>query len=120
MVLKINVNALKKNKSVESIVQFGSSLNKKEFNDIDLCIFTTGPISLKKKLSLLRGLPELYDVSFYDDLPVHIKREVLVKGKIIYTRNYYHLLKMLQYIDDEYPRYKLFLKDYHEKRMATL
>jgi len=120
MVLKINVDSLKKDKAVESIVQFGSSLNKKEFNDIDICIFTKSPLSLQRKLTLLRGLPELYDVSFYDDLPLHLKREVLVKGKILYTKNYYNLLKMLQYIEDEYPRYQLFLKDFHERRMAAL
>lgn len=107
-------------KYVESVIHFGSSVAGKNFRDIDLCIFTVGTLSLKQKLALLRGLPEKYDVSFYDDLPLYVKNDVLVKGKILYTKNYYKLLKELQYVTDEFIRYKYFLEDYHEQRMAKV
>ena len=105
---------------MESIVQFGSSLEKKDFRDIDLCIFTSKRLSLKEKLKLIRDLPEKYDVSFYDDLPLNLKKEVLSKGKILFTKNYYRVLKKIVFVDREYPRYKAFLDDYHKKRMVAI
>lgn len=114
------VENLQKNKAVESIMQFGSSLNRKNFRDIDLCIFTVRKISLKKRLEMIRELSGKYDISFYDDLPLNLRREVLVKGKILFTKDYYKLLKEMQYLEREYPRFAAFLEEYHQKRMAEL
>ena len=114
------VENLQKNKAVESIMQFGSSLTKKDFRDVDLCIFTTRRISLKEKLRVIRELPEKFDISFYDDLSLNLKHEVMSKGKVLYSRNYYKLLKEGQYVEREYPRFAVFLEDYHKKRMAEL
>jgi hypothetical protein len=111
---------LNKNKLVESIIQFGSSLDKKDYRDIDLCLFTVTPLSLKEKLMLLRDIPKMYDISFYEDLPLHIKREVLAKGKVLFTKNYYRILQQVQYVDLEYPRYKEFLEDYHREVAEAL
>lgn len=119
MEAKPDIEELKKNKAVESVIQFGSSVGKKDFRDIDLCIFTSRKLNLKEKLKLLRNLPEKYDVSFYEDLSLNIKKEVLSKGKIIFTNNYYNLLKRIMYVELEYPRYRSFLEDYHKKRMVA-
>ena len=113
------VNALKKNKKVVSILQFGSSVTEKHFRDIDLCIFTSKSLSLKEKLKLQRNLPEKYDISFYDDLPLNLKREVL-KGKVLFTNDYYSLLKEIPYVVREYPQYERFLEMYHQCRMEEL
>src|SRR3989344_5785886 len=109
------VENLQKNKAVESIMQFGSSLTKKDFRDVDLCIFTTRRISLKEKLRVIRELPEKFDISFYDDLSLNLKHEVMSKGKVLYSRNYYKLLKEGQYVEREYHRLAVFLEDYHKK-----
>ena len=114
------ITQLEKNKSVESIIQFGSSLERKDYRDIDLCIFTTKPLNMKEKLILLRDVPEKYDVSFYEELPLHLKREVLAKGKVLFTKNYYRILQQIQYVELEYPRYKEFLEDYHREVAAAL
>ncbi len=113
------VKLLKKNKKVESILQFGSSLTGNKFRDIDLCIFTVKPLSLKEKLKIQRDLPEKYDLSFYDDLPLNLKKEVL-NGKILFTKDYYRLLKEIPYLEREYPHYKRFLDIYHECRMEGI
>jgi len=114
------IQVLYKNKLVESIIQFGSSLNRKDFRDIDLCIFTSKRLSLKEKIRLNREIPEIYDLSFYEDLPLHLKKEVLSKGKIIFTQNYLKVLQEIRIVDLEYPRFAFFLKEYHQKRMATI
>lgn len=120
MGVKINIESLKKNKSVESIIQFGSSVKKKTFRDIDLCIFTSKKLNFKEKLKLMRDLPEKYDVSFYDDLPINLKKVVLSEGRILFTKSYLNVLRRLAYVDLEYPRYASFLKDYHSKRMIAI
>lgn len=114
------VKELKKKKEVESIIQFGSSLDKKDYRDLDLCLFTIVPLSLKERLALLRGIPKEYDISFYEDLPLHLKREVLSTGRILFTTDYYKILQLMQYVDLEYPRYKAFLEEYHQARMAEI
>lgn len=118
--LKKIVNQLKKKTYVESILHFGSSLKKKDYHDIDLCLMTVKKVSLKQKLALQRGIPEKYDLCFYDDLPIPLKKEVLSKGKIVFTKNYYRLLRQIQYIDLEYPRFRAFLDLYHAARVASL
>ncbi len=114
------VTELKKNKAVETIIQFGSSLERTDYRDIDLCIFTTRDLSFQEKLVIRRDIPEKYDLTFYDDLPTHIKKEVLSQGKILFTKDYYKVLKELQYIDLEYPPYLAFLEEYHQARIASL
>ncbi|MBS3123130.1 hypothetical protein J4437_00685 [Candidatus Woesearchaeota archaeon] len=116
----INIDALKKNKNVESVIHFGSSLKSKLYRDIDLCIITVKKISFKEKLKLLRNLPVKYDISFYDDLPLNVKQSVISEGKIIFTRNYYRILQEIAYLEREYPRYARFLEDYHQTTMAKL
>ncbi len=118
--LKKIVNQLKKKPYVESILHFGSSLHRKDYHDIDLCLMTSKKLSLKQKLALQRGIPEKYDICFYDDVPIHLKKEVLSNGKILFTKNYYRLLRQIQYIDLEYPRFRMFLDLYHKARMASL
>jgi hypothetical protein len=118
--MEVDIGSLKKNKSVESIIQFGSSIKKKTFRDIDLCIFTFKKLGFKEKLKLMRDLPEKYDISFYSDLPLNLKKVVLSEGKILFTRNYLNVLRRLAYVDLEYPRYASFLKDYHSRRMMAI
>jgi len=111
---------LQKSKKVETIVQFGSSVLTKKYRDIDLCIFTVKPLSLQEKLVLMRGLPELFDVCFFEDLPLHIKQRVCSGGKVLFTRDYYHFLTQMRIVELEYPHYGRFLQDYAQKRFAEV
>jgi len=120
MDIKTVIKQLNKHVFIESIIQFGSSLNKKDYRDIDLCIFTSQHLTFNEKLKLIRTLPEKYDLCFYDDLPLHLKKVVLSEGKIVFTKNYLNILKKIQYVDLEYPRYHSFLESYHKKRMVTM
>tara|TARA_Y100000310_G_scaffold220239_1_gene221704 strand:- start:939 stop:1295 length:357 start_codon:yes stop_codon:yes gene_type:complete len=115
-----NIELIKKVPEVESIIQFGSSIKRKNYRDIDICIFTKKKISLKRKLELVRDLPQKYDVNFYEDLPLNLKKEVLSKGKVLFTKNYLNILRKISFLDREYPRYSSFLKDYHKKRVKAL
>ena len=112
------IEKLKKIKGIESAILFGSSLNKKDPEDIDLCIFTSKPLTLSQKLRIINKLSEKHDISFYEDLPVHIRKEVFSKGKILFTNNYYRLLELMKINDLSYIKYKHFLQDYHDSVMV--
>ncbi len=105
---------------VETILQFGSSLEREDFRDIDICIITTRPLSMKEEMAIRKEVPDKYDLNFYDDLPLHIKKQVLTTGKVLFSKDYYNLLKRIQYVDFEYPRYKAFLEEYHQDMIAAL
>lgn len=108
---------LEKNEEIESIILFGSKLISNNNNDIDICIISKKFMDFKKKLEIIREIPEKYDISFYEDLPVHIRKEVLSKGKIIFTSNYYRILEFMKINDLEYIKYKQFLDDYNKHAM---
>ncbi len=120
MELKDVVTLLKRNKAVTNIIQFGSSLTSASPRDIDLCIMATKKLTLKQKLQFQRNLSEQFDINFYEDLPLNLKKEALTTGKILFTRDYYALLKELMFVNDEFVRYQRFLEDYHQQRMASL
>ena len=120
MKLSTVVQKLKQQHFVETVVQFGSSLEREDYRDVDLCIFASQPLSLRQKLRIITEFPEKYDVSFYEDLPLHIKKEILFNGKILFTRNYDKILQQLSYVELEYPRYKAFLDEYHQEMMAAV
>lgn len=117
MELKKVINILKKDEIVHSIILFGSYLNNKNYNDIDVCIIPNKKISLRKKIKLQRELPEKIDLNFLYDLPIQIRFEVLSKGKILFTKDYYKVLETLKITETEFNRFKIFFKDYHKEMM---
>ena len=119
MTLQELVRSLKRKKAIHSIIQFGSSIKTKKYRDIDLCLMTTRDISLQEKLAILANIPDLYDISFYDDLAIPLKKEVL-GGKILFTKDYFHVLQELRRVGDEFIRFNPFLEEYHKKRMAEI
>lgn len=77
---------LSENNKIIAVFLFGSYLNGnyKEFSDIDICII--GNLSEKEKKEILRNLPEKFDISFFDELPVWIKMRAL-KGKCLLLKD---------------------------------
>ncbi|MBS3140361.1 hypothetical protein J4479_05130 [Candidatus Woesearchaeota archaeon] len=71
--MNLNLEKLKWYKDIDSIIQFGSSVFKKQFRDIDARIFPKRKFTLKEKFKLVRDLPEKYDICFYDDLPLNLR-----------------------------------------------
>jgi len=74
--MKIDVSQIENEKNIIAIYLFGSVAEGKQSNlsDIDICIF--GNFNKKQKLKILSRIPENYDVSFFDELPIWIKIRV--------------------------------------------
>jgi predicted nucleotidyltransferase len=77
---------------VLALVVFGSFTKDgaEPYNDIDVCLFlypekTSG--TAKKTIEYLDLYSE-YDIHFFSDLPLYIKKRVLEEGKILINKNY--------------------------------
>lgn len=119
-----NLKKLKEFKKIHSVILFGSVARREEkkTSDIDLCVITKPmlELSLKEKLKILNQFPKKYDISFFDDLPLNIRAEVIKEGRILFTLDNYYLLTRLKEIYFELPKYNLFKKEYHKAMLARV
>lgn len=83
---------------VHSIILFGSKARgtDKEKSDIDICIIPAPDIeiSLKERIALNNSVPENIDISLMNELPVHIRKRIFLEGKVLYTKDMYHILTL--------------------------
>lgn len=109
---------------VHSIILFGSKARgtEKDKSDIDICIIPEPDveITLKERISLNNSMPENVDISFMDELPVHIRKRVFLEGKVLYTQDMYHVLTLSKINDIEYERYKRLTEEYHKHVMERV
>ncbi len=91
--MKIDISQIENEKSLIAIYLFGSVAEGKQssLSDIDICIM--GKFSEKQKLRILSNMPEKYDVSFFDELPIWIKIRVF-KGKPLFIKDKEELYKI--------------------------
>jgi len=72
------------------VILYGSQSKGKEtpLSDVDICISLSLPASqkLKTRIKILGKLSEKYDVHFFEDLPLYVKKRVLA-GKILYVKD---------------------------------
>lgn len=110
--------------SIHSIILFGSKArgNEKEKSDIDVCIIPKAAIEipLKERISIRNSLPENVDISFMDELPVHIRKRIFLEGKVLYTQDMYYILTLSKINDMEYERYKRLKREYHKQVMERV
>ena len=86
--LKELLGELKKNKKINVIVQFGSSVTKKEkpLSDIDLAIITSSE-DKKIDIEIFSQTSERIDIVNFNKLPLYIQFEVFKHGKILFVRS---------------------------------
>ena len=118
------VKALNPFEAVHSIVWFGSSVRGEatEDSDIDICIIEEPgyTINLKEKLKIIRELPEKVDISFFHDLPLNIRQEILQEGEIIYTKDNYDVYTLIKETDFEMVKYRRMQEEYHKEVMKRV
>jgi hypothetical protein len=75
---------------VKFVYLFGSYSHAKEnkLSDIDFAVYYRGDKRdrFKFRIKLLGNLPDNFDVQIFQDLPLHVRMDVL-KGKIIYSND---------------------------------
>ena len=102
---------------VEFIILFGSQTTKKAtpLSDIDIAIFYKGGIPSRFNFRLLVSgkLNKRYDIQIFQDLPLYVRKEVL-KGKILYYKNYSFMFDQVMETIKGYNRFKRHLDRYYD------
>ncbi|NQZ85717.1 MAG: nucleotidyltransferase domain-containing protein [Nanoarchaeales archaeon] len=81
------IEELKKNQNIQSIILFGSySTGKiKPLSDLDICIITTKKATKKAKTEILSNGTDEFDLSLFENLPLSLQFKILTTGKILHT-----------------------------------
>jgi len=99
---------------IHSALLFGSRARGKTGRDIDICIIPSRELNLRERLSIDSAMPSGVDISMYHELPVHIRKRVAEEGKVLYTKDMYHLLTLFKENDLEYVGYRKY-REYYNK-----
>lgn len=88
------------NENILAILQYGSSVDetKHQFSDIDICIVAPGIIKEEKeKITRENSIDQKTDIKFFEDLPVILKNEIIIKNKPIYISDEIKLFEYFLY-----------------------
>ncbi|MDP2846542.1 MAG: nucleotidyltransferase domain-containing protein [Candidatus Methanoperedens sp.] len=110
------LEALKSFDIIHSVLIFGSRARGKTGRYLDLCIIPSREPSLRERLSIDSAMPSGVDISMYHELPVHIRKRIAEEGKVLYTKDMYHLLTLLKENDLEYVGYRKY-REYYNNAM---
>lgn len=72
---------------IDSVYLFGSFVNGKfnSLSDVDVCFF--GDFSFEDKVRIRSFFGDIFDVCFFDELPIYIKIRVFREGRLLYAKN---------------------------------
>jgi len=113
------VSEMKKVYGVLAVYVFGSYVANKMhgLSDVDICV--VGNVSSNDKTDVLLGkFPEIFDISFFEDLPIWIKARVFREGECLFARNEktLNLVKLMTL--REYLDFKPVIDDIIDKELA--
>lgn len=107
---------------VKFIFLFGSYALKKQNNlsDIDFAVFYDGNSKerFKFRLKLMAKFPDKFDIHIFQDLPLHVRMNVL-KGKIIYAKDLTFAYDTAYETIKAFERFKKYYYDYLERNPIT-
>ena len=99
---------------VHSILLFGSRARGISGRDIDICIIPSKELDLRDRLLLESSVPSDIDISFFYELPIHIRKRIFEEGQVLHTKDMYHLLTVLKETDFEYSSYQKHREYYNQ------
>ena len=79
-------------KDVLGVLVYGSYATKETTprSDIDICIVIGKPVTIKQMTAVLRKIwrnvnttKRKYDIKLFEELPLHIKIQIIEKGKVV-------------------------------------
>ncbi|MHA1729344.1 MAG: nucleotidyltransferase domain-containing protein [Promethearchaeota archaeon] len=107
-----------KDPDILAILVFGSYTRKEYYRDIDICLIFYPKVEQKKKfkrfLEISGSFGDLYDISYFSELPLYIKSRVIKEGQIILNKEYNSLFDIYMKTIKDYslfkPHFDTFLK----------
>jgi hypothetical protein len=104
-------------KNILGVLVYGSYASKQTTprSDIDICIVLGKPVTVKQMTATLRKVwrnvnTKKYDIKLFEELPLHIKIQVIEKGKVIIGNKpaiYEYFYKFRKMWDSQKHRQKL-------------
>lgn len=84
---KLELNELKTNKNILSIIIFGSVATNTitALSDLDVAILTKKSLSKNEKREILSFGDEMLDISLFEELPLSLQFKILTEGQVFYT-----------------------------------
>ncbi len=114
------IEILKNFEFIHSVLLFGSRARGKTGKDTDICIIPSRELNLRERLSIDSAVPSGVDISLYFDLPIHIRKRISEEGRVLYTKDMYHLLTLFKENDLEYSGYKRYREYYNKAIRETM
>ncbi|MEK6846274.1 MAG: nucleotidyltransferase domain-containing protein [Nanoarchaeota archaeon] len=120
--IKNRILGLDTHGKVKCIILFGSRAKKEHlpFSDIDIAVFYSDIPSKRFKFQMLAqgNLPDKVDLKIFQDLPLTLKKEVIL-GKILYCGDFQvvfdEFLKVIRDYEDFNRFYEVFLNEVREE-----
>ena len=104
-------------KGVEYVVLYGSVAAGREApgSDIDLAVSYRGSLEerFRFRIKAQGALGENFDVQIFQDLPVHVRNEVVTGGKVVFCRDYKRMFAEYMRHIKEYADFKKYLDHYY-------
>ncbi len=111
------IKKAKKDKEVLAVLLFGSSVSKKEFRDIDVCLVLTkenSNLKMSKKKLEYQKISDKIDIQIFQQLPLYVQKEIIKNNKVILIKDYETLFDMVRKVNNRYEDYKKYYFDYLE------
>ena len=114
--IKKLMKVLKKDPNILAVVIYGSYARKEPYRDIDICIFLYPDRIedyIKIKMSYLGQFPDIFDIHYFNELPLYIQSRVIEEGIVVFDKDYDKLFDIYVGTIKDYnlfePHYKAFL-----------
>ncbi len=106
------LNKLKKvlnNFNIYAAMVYGSYIKNKEYNDIDIAVFT----EKNDVIEIIKEAPGVFDIKKFNELPLYIAHRVLEEGELFYLKDkdkfYDDIFSFIREWEDFKPHYKEYL-----------
>lgn len=114
--IKKLMKVLKKDPNILAVAIYGSYARKELYRDIDICVFLY-PDRVKDytkiKMSYLGRFLDIFDIHYFNELPLYIQSRVIEEGIVLFDKNYDMLFDIYVNTIKDYnlfePHYKAFL-----------
>jgi predicted nucleotidyltransferase len=111
------IKKAKEDKDILAVLLFGSSVSKKQFRDIDVCLVLIGKqsnLKMSKKKLEYQKISDKADVQIFQQLPLYVQKEIIKNNKPLLIKDYETLFDMVRKTNQRFEDYKKYYFDYLE------
>ncbi len=104
--------------SVRFVMLYGSQAEEREMpiSDIDIAVYyrASAEERFRFRMNVAGSLSSHYDIHIFQDLPLHLRKDVISHGEILYQKDYVETFNIFLQTIREYEDFKPRLDIYYE------